>query len=315
MPTKPPIPPELAARSADASRVTVVGSIVNFALTGFKLAAGLLGGSAAMVADAIHSLSDFATDLVVLITMRVTRRPVDEDHDYGHGRFETLATMIIGVTLLVVGGGIGWSGIRTIHGATHGETIPRPHVVALVAAAVSIIAKEWLYRWTVTIGRRLNCSTVIANAWHHRSDALSSVGTLAGIGGAIALGEGWTLLDPIASIVVSFFILRVALQISRGSLNEMLESALPPEDKTRLLDLARSVDGVSDPHRLRTRRVGSTIAAELHVRVAADLSVREGHHLATEVEGRIREAFGPGTLITVHVEPRDQAVVRSTDTI
>jgi cation diffusion facilitator family transporter len=257
-----------------------------------------------MVADAVHSISDFATDLVVLITMRITSRPVDEDHDYGHGKFETLATLVIGLSLLAVGAGIGYKGLLAIHGATHGETVPRPHAIALAAAAVSILVKEWLYRWTVAVGRRLNCSTVLANAWHHRSDALSSVGTLAGIGGALALGEGWTILDPIAGVLVSAFIIRVGLGISRGSVNEMLESALPPADKARILDLARSVDGVSDPHRLRTRRVGSAIAADLHVRVAADLSVREGHRIATEVETRIRAAFGEHTLISVHVEPR-----------
>ncbi len=300
-PATSPAPDE---RAALATRATVLGSVVNFALTGFKLAAGLLGGSAAMVADAIHSLSDFATDLVVLLTMRITRRPTDADHDYGHGKFETLATMIIGVALLLVGAGIGWSGIKTIHGATHGEPVPMPHLIALVAAAVSIVVKEWLYRWTVGVGRRINSSAVLANAWHHRSDALSSLGTLAGIGGAIFLGRSWTILDPIASIVVSFFILRVALQICHGSLNEMLESALPPADKARILELARSVEGVEDPHNLRTRRLGNNIAAELHVRVDADLSVREGHRIASEVERRIRAAFGNDTFVTVHVEPR-----------
>ena len=202
------------------------------------------------------------------------------------------------------GAGIGWSGIKTIHGATHGEPVPMPHLIALVAAAVSIVVKEWLYRWTVGVGRRINSSAVLANAWHHRSDALSSLGTLAGIGGAIFLGRSWTILDPIASIVVSFFILRVALQICHGSLNEMLESALPPADKARILELARSVEGVEDPHNLRTRRLGNNIAAELHVRVDADLSVREGHRIASEVERRIRAAFGNDTFVTVHVEPR-----------
>jgi len=303
--TSAPAAPSQNERVDRANRVTLVGSAVNFILTGFKLAAGLLGNSAAMIADAVHSLSDFATDLVVLLTMRITRQPTDPGHDYGHGKFETLATMIIGVALLLVGAGIGWSGIKTIHGVTHGESVPRPHVIALIAAAVSILAKEWLYRWTAAVGRLIHSQAVIANAWHHRSDALSSVGTLVGIGGAILLGENWTILDPIASIAVSFFILRVALQISYGSMSEMLESALPPEDKARILQLAQSVEGVSDPHNLRTRRIGNCIATELHVRVDASLTVCEGHHIATEVEHRVKEAFGQGTLITVHVEPRD----------
>lgn len=297
---------EAPDRVSQANRVTVLGSIVNFILTGLKLLAGILGNSAAMIADAIHSLSDFATDLVVLITMRITRQPMDADHDYGHGKFETLATMIIGVALLLVGAGIGWSGIKTVHAAVDGETIPKPHYIALIAAAVSIVVKEWLYRWTVIVGKRIQSQAVIANAWHHRSDAFSSIGTLAGIGGAIVLGDRFTILDPIASIVVSFFIIRVALQISYGSMSEMLERSLPAEEKEKLLKLTLTVAGVMDPHNLRTRRIGNYIATELHIRVNSELSVIEGHRIASEVEKLICATYGEGTIVSVHVEPENE---------
>ncbi|PKN45986.1 MAG: cation-efflux pump [Deltaproteobacteria bacterium HGW-Deltaproteobacteria-17] len=296
-------PPDRVSR---ANRVTLLGSLVNAILTGLKLAAGILGNSAAMIADAIHSLSDFATDLVVLITMRITRQPMDADHDYGHGKFETLATMIIGVALLLVGAGIGWSGVKTVHAASHGATVPEPHFIALIAAFVSILSKEALYQWTVLVGREIQSQAVIANAWHHRSDALSSIGTLVGIGGAILLGDRFTILDPIASIVVSFFIIRVALQISYGSMSEMLERSLPPEEKDRLLKLALTVDGVMDPHNLRTRRIGNYIATELHIRVKSELSVIEGHRIASEVERLICTTYGEGTIVSVHVEPEDE---------
>ncbi len=299
----PPLDEASAGRSSAASRVTLAGSAVNLVLCTFKFAAGILGNSAAMMADAVHSLSDFATDVVVLATMRITRRPVDFDHDWGHGKFETLASMIIGIALLLVGAGIAWNGFSAIHRVMHGQKIPPPGILALIAAAVSIVTKEALYRWTAAVARRIQSPAVMANAWHHRSDAFSSIGTLAGIGGAILLGRSWTVLDPLAGIAVSFFIIRVALEISYESLREMLEVSLSPADKERLLETAARVPGVQDPHRLRTRRIGAAVAAELHIRVQPDLTVREGHHIATQVEHEIREVFGPNTFVSVHVEP------------
>lgn len=300
-----PFPPseDDNARCDAASRVTLAGSAINLVLCIFKFAAGILGNSAAMVADAVHSLSDFATDVVVLATMRITRKPVDFDHDWGHGKFETLASMIIGIALFLVGAGIAWNGFETIHRVMHGKKLASPGILALVAAAVSIIVKELLYRWTATVARRIRSTAMLANAWHHRSDAFSSIGTLAGIGGAILLGRSWTILDPLAGIVVSFFIVRVALEISHESLREMLEVSLSPDDKKRILEAVSHVPGVEDPHRLRARRVGASLAAELHIRVNPDLTVREGHSIATDVEREIRAAFGQNAFVSVHVEP------------
>ena len=177
-------------RTSAATRVTWVGFFVNLVLTSAKLAAGIIGHSGAMIADAVHSFSDFATDIVVLASFRVVGKPADKDHDYGHGKYETLATAIIGVALLLVGAGIFWGGAAKIWASVvKGRHMAAPGYIALVAAVVSIVVKEWLYRYTVKVGRRINSQAVIANAWHHRSDAFSSIGTMLGIGGAILMGE------------------------------------------------------------------------------------------------------------------------------
>ncbi len=290
-------------RAFQANRITIVGSVVNFILMAFKLVSGILGGSTAMVADAIHSLSDFATDIVVLVTMGITKIPQDSNHDYGHGKFETLASFIIGVSLLFVGIGIGWNGVKSVLEVLNGKTLPSPHYIALIAASVSIIVKEILYRWTVKVGKRINSQAVIANAWHHRSDALSSIGTLIGIGGAIILGSKWTILDLIAGVVVSVFIIKVAIQISLESINQLLECSLTLEEKEKLLKLINSVEGVKDPHRLKTRKIGNNIAVDIHIRVNPRLTVSESHSIATQIENKIIEEYGNESFILVHVEP------------
>lgn len=291
-------------RTASASRATWVGFSVNLILTAGKLAAGIVGHSGAMVADAMHSLSDFATDVVVLVSFRMVGQPADKGHDYGHGKYETLATAIIGVALLLVGAGIFWGGASKIWlGVFQGRRMVAPGYVALVAAAVSVAVKECLYRYTVKVGKRIDSQAVIANAWHHRSDAFSSVGTLLGIGGAILLGEKWHVLDPLAAIVVSFFIVKVALEISSGSVKELVEESLDDESEAEIIAMASGIPGVADPHELRTRRIGHDVAVDLHVRVGADLPVREAHALASEVETRIRARFGQSTIVSVHVEP------------
>ena len=261
-----------------------------------------------MIADAVHSLSDFATDIVVLASFRVVGQPADKGHDYGHGKYETLATAIIGVALLLVGAGIFWSGATKIWSVVvKGQHMPAPGIIALIAAVASIVVKEWLYRYTVIVGKRIDSQAVIANAWHHRSDAFSSIGTMLGIGGAILLGEKWHILDPLAAIVVSFFIVKVAIEISSGSVKELVEESLDDAAEAEIIGLAAGIPGVSDPHKLRTRRIGHDIAVDLHVRVDPDLRVAAAHVLATEVETRIRARFGPTTIVSIHVEPRRTA--------
>ena len=184
-----------ATREKDIYRVTVVGSVVNFLLLVFKFFAGIVGHSAAMLADAVHSLSDFITDIIVIVFVRISAKPEDEGHDYGHGKYETLATAIIGIFLLFVGFGIFWNGASSIYRFLQGGSLQEPGILALVAALVSIVFKEVLYQYTVFKGRKLNSQAVVANAWHHRSDAFSSIGTAAGIGGAILLGDHWRVLS------------------------------------------------------------------------------------------------------------------------
>ena len=290
-------------------RVTWIGFAVNLVLSAGKLAAGIWGHSAAMVADAIHSVSDFATDLVVLLFVRVSAKPRDDDHDYGHGKYETLATLIIGAALAGVGIKLLWSGGTAIRDFTRGLLPTQPGVVALWAAVVSIVAKEALYRYTARVGRRVNSPSVVANAWHHRSDALSSVGTLVGIGCAYFLGGGWRLADPAAAIVVALLILRVAWQLMKMGMDELLEKSLPREQEEHILTLIAADPAVASPHNLRTRRIGQNIAVEVHIRVDGAMTVTESHRLTVDIERRLRDAYGEGTIVSIHVEPRKQPPV------
>ena len=284
-------------------RVTLAGSAVNVALVAFKLAAGVVGCSAAMVADAVHSLSDLLTDAVVLVFVHISEKPEDADHDYGHGKYETMASAIIGMVLLVVGAALCFDGLARIASVAAGGTLAQPGAIALVAALASIALKEWAYRFTARAGRRLGSPAVVANAWHHRSDALSSVGTAMGIGGAIALGCRWTVLDPIAAVIVSLLIIWQAVRQVRQAGDELLEKSLPDDAEGRIRRLALEEPGVSDVHHLRTRRIGSSVAMEMHLRMDGRTPLAEAHAHATAIERRLRMEFGPHTLISLHMEP------------
>jgi cation diffusion facilitator family transporter len=284
-------------------KVTIVGSIVNILLLLFKFAAGIIGHSSAMIADAVHSLSDFFTDVIVIIFVRISNKPKDKGHDYGHGKFETFATLLIGTVLLLVGSGILWNGGFAILKVIGGETLPRPGMPALVAAIISVVAKEILYQYTVIRGRRLKSDAVVANAWHHRSDALSSIATTAGIGGAIILGERWTILDPIAALLVSVLIIKTALQLIKPCVEELTEKSLPDSTECEIIQIVESFDGVSDIHNLHTRKIGSTCAIEFHIRMDGSTSLTETHGKTTEIELRLKERFGLNTHVIIHTEP------------
>lgn len=294
---------QVEARKREIYRVTFVGFIVNLVLSAAKLVAGIVGRSAAMTADAVHSFSDLATDVVVIAFARISSKPKDENHDYGHGKYETLATVLISLALAVVGAGILFSGIRSIRVVLDGGTLPRPGAIALVAAVISIVVKEILYRYTVRVGRRIDSPSVVANAWHHRSDALSSLGTLVGIGCAYFLGERWRIADPIAALVVAVFIFKIAFDLIRSGLDELMERSLPAETEEEILRIVTANPAVREPHNLRTRRIGASIAIEVHVRMDGDMTVRQSHALTEDIERRLRERFGAGTMIAVHVEP------------
>lgn len=293
-------------REKEIYKVTIAGSVVNFLLLVFKFAAGILGHSAAMLADAVHSLSDFVTDVIVIVFVRISNKPQDKGHDYGHGKYETLATAIIGLLLLIVGFGILWNGATSIYTFLRGGKLEEPGMVALIAAVVSIVLKEILYRYTIAKGKKLNSQAVIANAWHHRSDVLSSVGTAVGIGGAILLGQHWRVLDPIAAVIVSFFIMKVAIRLLIPCVDELLEKSLPDEVEKEIEQALLSFPGVSEPHHLRTRRIGSYCAIEVHVRMDGQITLEEAHNTATAIEHKLKEMFGEGTLINIHVEPKKE---------
>ena len=290
-------------REKEIEHVTLVGSVVNLLLVGLKGVAGIAGNSAAMVSDAVHSLSDFVTDIVVLIFVRVSGRPQDENHDYGHGKYETLATLLIGLALASAAIGIVVSGAGKMAAWLKGEALPAPGKMALWAAVISIVVKELLYQYTRIRGRKLNSPALEANAWHHRSDALSSIGAAIGIGGAIFLGDRWTVLDPLASIVVGAMLVKVAWDLLGPSFGELTDSSLPVETEDRMLEIIRGIPGVEDPHNLRTRRVGNRIVAEVHIRLDGSITLAEAHEKATEVERRFKAQFGEQSHIIVHMEP------------
>ena len=290
-------------RQKQIYKATLTGSFANAFLVVLKYIAGFMGNSTAMVADATHSLSDFATDIVVILFIRLSGRPKDSDHAYGHGKFETLATAIIGFVLILVGAGIFWESANKIYDYSNGIPIKQPEMLALYAALISIAVKELLFWYTRSIGKTVKSDLVIANAWHHRSDALSSIGTAIGIGGAIIFGEKWAILDPIAAIIVSFFILKVAIKLMTPSMNDLLEKSLPADIRDQILKTVAETPGVSDPHNLRTRRIGTDFAIEVHVRVEPMMTVKEAHYINTEIENKLRRKYGSGTHIAIHTEP------------
>lgn len=295
-------------RKREIYKITIIGSIVNLVLVVFKFTAGILGHSAAMIADAIHSLSDFVTDVIVIFFVGISNKPQDKNHDYGHGKYETLATAIIGIVLLLVGFGVLWNGSSKIFQIINGTIIESPGVIALWAAIISIVFKEILYQYTVIKGKKINSKVVIANAWHHRSDAFSSIGTALGVGGAILFGKQWVILDPISAVVVSIFIIKVAISLLKPCLDELLEKSLSDAIEKEIEGIVTSFDGVSEPHNLRTRRLGSSIAIEIHIRMNGEMSLAESHCIACDIEDKLRKQYGESTHIGIHIEPIPMSV-------
>lgn len=284
-------------------RVTIFGGIINMVLLVFKFLAGVLGHSSAMIADAVHSFSDFLTDIVVLVFVKISNRPADHDHAYGHGKYETLATFFIGLALLAVGGSLAANGIEKIVRVVHGEQFPQPGWIAFAAAIASILLKELTYQVTARVGKRVHSDAVIANAWHHRSDAFSSIGTALGIGGAIVLGRQWTVLDPIAAVVVSVLIIVMAAKLVYGALGEFLEKSLPDEVEQQIIRIVQEDKEMTELHHLRTRSVGNHYAIEMHLRMRGDTPLYVAHQHATRLEQRLKQQFGQQTHVGIHIEP------------
>ena len=290
-------------REREIYKVTLWGSAVNLVLMVFKFVAGVLGHSAAMMADAVHSVSDFATDMVVLAFVRISHKPKDKSHDYGHGKYETLATTLIGVALFAVAAGIFVGGAKKIAVWAQGGTLTVPGRLALWAALASILLKELIFQYTNRKAKQLDSQAMKANAWHHRSDALSSIGTAIGIGGALIGGERWAVLDPIASIAVGALIVKVAVDLLRNGVGDLMEQSLPEEVEDEILAIVQSVPDVVEPHDLCTRRIGNRYAIEMHILMNGDLPLKEAHDKATEIEQRLKERYGEETHVAIHVEP------------
>lgn len=290
-------------REKEIVHITLWGSAVNVALTVLKFVAGILGCSAAMIADAVHSLSDLLTDFVVLLFVKISNRPADSEHPYGHGKYETLATSIVAIALLAAGGVLLAEGIEKIVAAFRGETLKVPGRIALWAALISIAAKELIYQLTMRVARRVDSTALEANAWHHRTDALSSVATAAGIGGALLFGGRWALLDPVAAALVSVFILIAAVKLLHEAIQELLEKRLPEEVERQICDIVAEDREMSELHQLRTRRVGHVYSIEMHLRMHGNISLYEAHRHSMLLEQRLRDRFGQGTLISIHLEP------------
>ena len=290
-------------REKEIYKVTLWGSAVNVVLMVFKFVAGVFGHSAAMMADAVHSVSDFATDMVVLVFVRISHKPKDKSHDYGHGKYETLATTLIGVALFAVAVGIFVEGVKKIVFWAHGGELTMPGTLALWAALVSILLKELIFQYTNRKAEQLDSQAMKANAWHHRSDALSSIGTSIGIGGALIGGERWAVLDPIASIAVGTLIVKVAVDLIKNGMGDLLEQSLPDDVENEILDIVNSVPQVVEPHDLCTRRIGNHYAIEMHILMNGDIPLKDAHDRATEIERLLKERYGEETHVTIHVEP------------
>ena len=290
-------------REREIYKVTLVGSVGNAILLTFKFVAGIAGNSSAMIADAVHSLSDFVTDILVLVFVSISAKPQDQSHDYGHGKFETIASFLIALALMAAAMGIVVSGTMKFLSWLDGNELKTPGWIALWAALLSIAIKELLYQYTMHRARKLDSQVMVANAWHHRSDALSSIGAAIGIGLAIWLGQRWTVFDPLASIVVGLMLVEVAYELLKTSMGELTECSLPEEMENEIIEIILSFNDVGQLHNLRTRRIGNRIAIEAHVRMDGQLPLYVVHERATTIEQKLKERLGPTTHVSLHMEP------------
>ncbi|MDD7318266.1 MAG: cation diffusion facilitator family transporter [Prevotella sp.] len=295
-------------RESSIMRITLWGAVINCVLTAFKIAAGIVGNSSAMVADGIHSLSDLVSDFIVVVFVRISSKGQDKKHDYGHGKFETLSTLIVSVLLLLVGIKLFLNGADYIKRHLNGEVLPQPGMIALYMAIVSIVTKEILYQMTARVGRNVNSQAVIANAWHHRSDAISSVGSLIGIAGAIFLGSKWVILDPIMGCIISMFIFYIAMTMGKTAISELMEASLPEREEEEITQLIASVEGIKGVHNLKTRRNGQSVIIDVHVVVSPNITVIAAHEMTVAAERLLTNRFGDSTQIFIHVEPHDAAL-------
>lgn len=296
-------------RADRATRVTWLSIILNTLLMCAKLFVGIVANSGAVIADALHSASDFITDFTVMVGMRLAKKPQDDDHPYGHGKYETLAAVIVGIFLCGIGLLIAYSSGETIVKAIAFNEYPeQPELLALWISIISIILKEGLFQITIHVATQTKSTALTANAWHHRSDALTSIATAVGVGIAALLGGKWILLDPVAAAIVGIILLKIAWTIVCESLDHLLEHGMTPEENKQILDILHTDAELTEPHHIRARRVGTVAVIELHFRVSPKMTVYESHLIASRVEERLCEVFGTDAIVTIHVEPAKNAL-------
>jgi len=291
------------SKNREINKVTLLGIFVNFLLSGIKITAGIFGNSSALFADGLHSLSDFSTDIIAFIGARLGGKPPDDYHNYGYGKYETLATLIISLFLGFVALQIFIDGIRTILSVLQGDTLDTPSWWAFIAALASILLNEALFRYTLAVGKKIHSESIIANAWHHRSDGWTSIGALLGVGGAILLGGQWTVLDPVAAIIVSLLVLKVAIHIFIPAIRELMDFTLHENELHKIYSTIESHDEIHDYHKLRSRKVGGNIVLEFHIALEGSLSLKKSHDIADSLESELKDLLGETAIITIHIEP------------
>lgn len=289
----------------EGRHVTLVGLWANIALAMAKIGAGIAGRSSAMLADGVHSASDLVTDAIVLAVIKVSHRHPDSGHSYGHGKIETFASFVISLLLAAVAIGFFIEGIEKVIDSLRGTILPRPGMVALIIGVVSIIVKEWLFRYTRRVARRISSSALEANAWHHRSDSFSSIATVLGVAGAIFLGAPWRILDPVAAIAVSVIILAMAYKMARDAVGELVEASLPQDMTEPMKKLIEETPGVVAIHNFKSRRNGSRIIIDVHAEMNPDISLIDAHTIATRIEHRLRSHYGHISA-NIHMEPAEK---------
>ncbi len=290
-------------KSKEGLRVTIIGMAVNIILTIVKVVAGVVGNSAALIADGVHSLSDLLSDFVVIFSIRISAKPEDDSHNFGHKKIENLASVIVGVMLLFAGVLILYEGAGTIYDFIEGTPVEKPAMVTFYVALLSIIGKELLYQYTHRVAKKLGSDMIEVNAWHHRTDAFSSIGVAAGIGAAILLGDNWAILDPVMAVLLALYILYIAAKIIYNSTNDLMEASLSPEVNEEIKSIILDCGGVLNMHSLKTRKLGSSKAIDMHIMIDENLTVKEAAEIQKDVENCLKQRFGPDTYVIIKVEP------------
>ncbi len=287
----------------EAKKVTFAGIIINLILVFLKTFVGIIGKSSALLADGIHSLSDLSSDFIVLLGIKLSSKPSDREHKYGHGKYETFGNFALGVILFFAGIEILYSSLLKFFSVLKGKLIEVPAWSALIVAIISVLLKAIIFLYTISVGKRIKSSILVANAYHHLSDSISSVVVILGILGSKLLPSSWRFLDPFAAIILSFLIIGLSLRIVKDSFDELVEKSIGEEKEEKILSIIKSVKGVKSPHKLRTRKIGNFIAIDVHIRVRKELNIEQAHEIATNVEKELKRKFYDKIFVNIHIEP------------